>query len=207
MSNIFTTIVRAAKSIPEAYRNVPKDATHFIAAGLALNILWGAYMFVVEGFIVGFTLSAIISLRASAVIWNFIFAPYAQTMEAALIAAWQKPIRWSTSPLTAPFRAIRWYAVAIGISLISQVPIQIAAYPMAIYVFGHATWGGLLPLTAAEWQSFGAFMSNSWFPIAILFSPILGPIFTPITNWITRHLKIGARKASRLGDMVTRVVQ
>lgn len=196
MHSIRREVARALLAVPHAYRNIAKDPSEFIASAIALNILWGAYMFFVEGFIVGFSLAAILSLRLSAIIWNTIFGPYARTMEERLGKKWHRRVRTSDRPYLLPFRVARWYLVATGISLISQVPIQAVAYPMAIYVFGHASWSGLLPLTLEEWTSLGLFLRNSWFPIAILFSPILGPVFSPMTNWLETRLKRNFRAAS-----------
>ncbi|WP_207484868.1 hypothetical protein [Arenibaculum pallidiluteum] len=136
------------------------NRTRLFASILTMNLLWAAWMVLVERFVVGMSWTAMAELRFSAMLWNTLAAVvWTGHMEQGLSAVWHRA-SGRRSPL-------RWYWTALAVSLISQVPVQAAAY-MPPILWGDARW------EEVRW---------SW-GLALLFSPVIGIHFSRIHSGI-----------------------
>jgi hypothetical protein len=137
------------------------------ASIITMNLLWGVWMVFIERAVVGMAWAAVTDLRLSALLWNTAAAVlWTGHIERALSQRWH-------DPLAQRYRWARWYLVALGISLISQVPVQVAAYvpPM---IWGDAVWAEV------RW---------SW-SLALLFSPVVGVYFVKVQTFVEQVLDL-----------------
>jgi hypothetical protein len=147
-------------SIPaQLNKQLTGNRARILSSVLTMNILWALWGIFIERFMVGMAWKAVVDLRISALLCNTVFAViWTGHIEYGLSQRWQVLC-------SAPRLWPRWYMVTLGISLLSQVPVQVAAYvpPM---VWGDAVW------SEVQW---------SWM-LALLFSPIVGVYFASLQD-------------------------
>jgi hypothetical protein len=169
LAPIFSDIAAAVTVIPAQIRSqVTGNSARLLASIMTMNLLWAIWMILIERVVVGMQWSAVADLRLSALLWNTIAAViWTGHIEDGLSALWQHDT-------SARYQWMHWYGIALVISLLSQVPVQIVVYvpPM---LWGDAIW------SEVKW---------SW-TLALLFSPVMGIYFGKVQASLESILRRG----------------